>query len=328
MVSLLIIFLLLLIIFALLTIQLVRLGAVILFRPAIAKRKYLAKVLSVISFTEWFLFSRLSVLSSPWDDEDSKVRKVFKQVLVIWIILLVVLALIVYQASGFRNVLRGSEVNNSNNTNFNLFDQTKWAEIGSMDIAFGNDFKSGKVLLLKSLEKTGESGTGDALYDVNLVIARNNTILYDYSRQRVKDERETDPNRYYIDNTLLVKDVTGDGSTEIIFHSGFMGASDWVTLEHVMRHDKQMDGFADIRAENFYAALNHGIKWVGTAPVVAEAIESGTYCHGCPKRFKYTIYQWSSNTFVASKSIEGKKLYEGAEEAFQNDMGFINATNL
>ncbi len=51
---------------------------------------------------------------------------------------------------------------------------------------------------------------------------------------------------------LELRDVTDDQVPEIIFHSGWMGASDHVTDIHVLQYtDGPTPRFRDIRANNF-----------------------------------------------------------------------------
>ncbi len=202
-----------------------------------------------------------------------------------------------------------------------LYDRNVWTLIKSVEGNYGGD--AVKILLLKSVQETGESGTGDPLYDVGLLIIKNNKVVYNYISQGVKPSKYPGVNttKFYMDDALDMRDVTNDGMSEIIFHSGFMGASDWTTLEHILQYHSD-NSFSDIMAEEFYGSLNHGIAWVDNVPVVIKSIGDGA-CHTCPRPFQYNIYTWSQNTFVLSKTVEGKKSYGGASAALQNDLGII-----
>ena len=182
------------------------------------------------------------------------------------------------------------------------------------------------MLLLKSVQTTGESGMGDPLYDVGLLIIEGNRIVYNYVLQvkRRNVDLDTDPTKFYMDDLLDIRDVTNDGVPEVVFHSGFMGVTDWVTLEHILQYRPHTKSFSDIMTKDFYDSMNHGMAWIDKAPVVIESIGRGA-CHMCPRRFRYNILRWNQSTFALFQTIKGRKSYEGASDALQNDLGFIRA---
>src|SRR5260370_13203449 len=72
------------------------------------------------------------------------------------------------------------------------YDANKWNLISSNKISEGG--AQSKILLLKSKNATGESGTGDSLYDVDLVVTKDNKVAYDYVTQGVKPSESSTPN--------------------------------------------------------------------------------------------------------------------------------------
>jgi hypothetical protein len=53
-----------------------------------------------------------------------------------------------------------------------------------------------------------------------------------------------------MDDYLEVTGVTGDGIPEVLFHSGFKGASDSVMIEHILLYDASDADFRDKTQSN------------------------------------------------------------------------------
>ena len=123
---------------------------------------------------------------------------------------------------------------------------------------------------------------------------------------------------------------------EVLFHSGFRGASDFETYEHILRHDKAKSSFADVAPESFYNSGRHELRWLRLAgravAVVADenwppTVPLESRCHYCPSPFQYDDYQWSSRNaaFEVYRHLNGKKSYSEAHEALDGDWALIQA---
>src|SRR3954465_5806562 len=102
---------------------------------------------------------------------------------------------------------------------FGQFDQTRWELVKRISGRF-------EVLLLKSHEATGSSGLGDPMYDVDVLVRQGGAVVYEY-RTPPHGPDSAEPG-YFVDDVLEVRDVTGDGVPEVVFHTGFQGVSDSV----------------------------------------------------------------------------------------------------
>jgi hypothetical protein len=142
--------------------------------------------------------------------------------------------------------------------------------------------------------------------------------------------------RFYIDDYLEIKDFDQVGCPEVLFHSGSKGASDSITLEHVLYYDKLGNSFVDRAPASFYRSGRYGFKWLGshstTFAVVADENWPSTApvearCHYCPSLFQYNIYRWNGRkaTFEVLRHLYGRKPYSEAQLALDGDWGLIQA---
>ncbi len=173
--------------------------------------------------------------------------------------------------------------------------------------------------------------------DVELLIVQGGKIIYDYVKEGVKVPKDNiPPLSFYMDAYLEIKDLTHDGIPEALFHSGFEGASSWVTLEHILLYDKAKSSFADVAPESFYNSGRHGLRWLGLAgrtfAVVANenwppTVPLESRCHYCPSPFRYDVYQWSGRkaAFEIYRHLIGKKPYSEASQALDGDWALIQA---
>jgi hypothetical protein len=230
-----------------------------------------------------------------------------------------------------------------------LFDVHQWTAVQSTFVSFGTQHRGTRVQVLKSITPTGTDGTGRLLYSVNLIVAEKGLLLYSFAPLAVPqfDAQRTDP-VYYMDDIgvdagcpLELRDVTGDQVPEIIFHAGYMGASDHATEIHVLQYtDGPTDRirFRDIRADRFVDSWWTGVRFLnldGRAfAVIAEPVDPpvapGDFVsYGQPKFHKYLVYGWSRKTerFELLQTISHTRhLHDGAEAGFQADWSYIVAT--
>jgi len=218
------------------------------------------------------------------------------------------------------------------------YDHSRWKLIKRISAKFDPLPVPPAVLLLESLKPTGRGGLGQAQNDVELLIGYGGDIhFFDYIKNGVKPP-DYNGTRFYTDDYLEIRDVTNDGVPEVLFHSGFEGASDATTLEHVLFYDKLGGSLVDVAPETFYNSGTHGLRWLNLAgqtfAVVADrnwpaATAPDAQCHYCPSPFKYDVYLWGLRkgwaTFEVYRHLYGKKAYSEARQALEGDWTFIQS---
>jgi hypothetical protein len=205
------------------------------------------------------------------------------------------------------------------------FDQTRWELVKRTTGRF-------EVLLLKSRTATGSSGLGDRMYDVDVLVRRGRDVVYEY-RTPSHGRDSTEPG-YYIDDFLELRDVTGDGIPEVLFHSGFQGASDSVAHEHVLRYDPAHRAMTDIADKQFSNSGTHGFRWLTVGNQVFGVVAVRNWpptvpeedrCHYCLSPFRYSIYEWNpaQTAFALKRQIDGRHQFEMAGEALDGEWDVI-----
>lgn len=221
-----------------------------------------------------------------------------------------------------------------------VYDPSQWTVVKSATANFGEALPKARVLLLKSVEATGRSGIGEPLNAVNLVVASAGKVAYSFSPLVVppQDHLRTDP-VFQVDDVLDLRDLTGDRIPEIVFHAGFLGASDEDIEVHVLQFAKHSPvPFRDIRADTFVDSWWTGVRFLdldgsGFA-VVAEPVDPpvapGDFvAHGQPRFHRYLVYRWNrkNGRFELRQTIpETRHLHESAWAGLQSDWSYIVAT--
>jgi hypothetical protein len=211
-----------------------------------------------------------------------------------------------------------------------LYDSNQWAVVKSATASFGKTLPNASVVLLKSVEATGSSGSGESLYSVNLVVSAQGRILYTFAPLTVPafDARRLQP-VFYMDDLLDLRDVTGDHIPEIIFHAGFRAATDWESEVHVIQYDKAGATFRDIRADGFVESSWWRFRWLGvkggTLAVVAEPLEPSDQ-PGRPRLHRYLVYGWqaAAGRFALAEIIPStQQLHRNDQDPFDKDWSYI-----
>jgi hypothetical protein len=218
------------------------------------------------------------------------------------------------------------------------YDDNQWRVVKQLTATFDTALGPSKLLLLESLQPTSTGGAGQPVNDVDLLIIQGGRIVYDYVKQRVKppDESRFIDTCFYMDDYLELKDVTDDGAAEVLFHSGFPGASDATTVEHVLLYDRVKTTFIDVAPAIFSRSGTHGLRWLvlrgRTFAVIADRNWPPTTpvddrCHYCESPFKYDAYRWSGSkkAFVVYRRLFGTKSYSEAGQALTGDLPFIQS---
>ena len=214
-----------------------------------------------------------------------------------------------------------------------LIDSSQWTVMQTARVQFDNDETPALVRLLKAVRPAGEDGIGRPLYSANLLITVNGRVLYSFAPPVVpkREVHRVDP-VYYLEGRgvqagcpFAVRDVTGNGTPEILFCTGYAGASDWVVKIHVLRYVRNdPNHFRDVRESRFAESWWQKFRWVNrgshSLAIVAEPIEgsgdSAAACHACPKLHRYDVYRWDEAraSFVLSQTIPSTGMSHRADE--------------
>jgi len=209
--------------------------------------------------------------------------------------------------------------------------QREWKVVKMRHVTFRTKSGALTVLLLRSIEVTSRGGADQPLNDVGLLVVHGGRVIYDFERKR-----DGDPGLgFYMDDSLETKDVTGDSVPEILFHSGFEGASDSATIEHILFFENSTGSFTDVSRMEFYNSGTHGLRWLRTKgaslAVVGDrnlgAIPVENQCHYCPSPFQYEAYRWDNQkaSFAPYAHLYGKQSYTESGLALKGDWELIRA---
>lgn len=224
-----------------------------------------------------------------------------------------------------------------------LLDPSQWTVVQSAGHQFAKDQPFMQVQLLKSLAATGNDGIGRLMYSVNLVVGVDGRLLYSSAPMAVpRLDRSRSDAVYYMDDRglaagcpLELRDVTGDRVPEIIYRSGWAGASSSSTEIHVLQYSAAIPArFRDIRSNRFVESNWQHFRWLGvgnqTVAIVAVPIERTAdptlNCHSCPKFHEYPIYRWdnASSSFVVIETVPRTGgLHTDGEDPLQTDWEYI-----
>jgi hypothetical protein len=177
------------------------------------------------------------------------------------------------------------------------YDRSAWEVVGTRAVGFGPSLPRAQVTLLQSRWVTGSSGVGSPLRDVNVVIAAGNHALYSFRTDAPRFDREADL-RFSLHDGVDLRDVTGDGVSEIIFGAGHVGASGYAGRYHIIHYDAARRAFRDVASEDLEMGLLTSLRWlaIGDAQValVADArVAWRNECHLCAHFYKYRASCWS-----------------------------------
>jgi len=214
------------------------------------------------------------------------------------------------------------------------YDKSAWDIANQTAAALPCCSQPATILLLKSRHATGGSGAEEPLSSVDLLILEGQRVRYSFTMASALDKSSSP---FFMDDVLEVRDVTGDGVSEVVFHSGTRGASDSHVPVHIIHYDKTKSTFRDIAIEPFYNSGRHAVRWLGAghrifAIIADENNKPSTpldeRCHYCPVPFLYTVYVWNSrdHVFVINRRIDGKATYTTAHYALDVDWPLIQAT--
>src|SRR5882762_8729859 len=195
-----------------------------------------------------------------------------------------------------------------------LVDKTNWVMTKSATADVGGQVGRVDVFLFRSHEIRGSTGTGKPMYAVQVIAAKGNAILYRFNPSSGDSD-------LYVEDRLDVKDVVGDGSQEVIFSSGVIGASDWVYHVHILKLASNGESIEDAAHPDFVKSWRHEFDFLGvgeqTLPVVAEPVwpkEPERSCHGCPAHYRYHVFDWDTKarSFVEVDVVDSRRDFDGS----------------
>lgn len=206
------------------------------------------------------------------------------------------------------------------------FDSEKWTVRRELDVQVGT-LGPVRAKLLRSVSPTGTSGIGDPLFAVSLIVTAGSRVIYAYT------ESSADRS-FHVNDDLEARDVTSDGVPELLFDSGFVGASDRIHVHHVLYLPEGEDSLWDIAPRQFASTRRQTFRWLGfgdrTLGLIAEpVVPAGTvdphFCHGCPHFYQYLVFSWRADrgNIVLTQVIQGERSFEDGEDPLQKDLDWI-----
>jgi len=193
------------------------------------------------------------------------------------------------------------------------------------------------VELLKSHAPTGSSGLGEPLYDVEVVVRQGGRVLYEYKTPSHGPDSVAPG--YFADDFLELRDVTGDGVPEVLFHTGFQYATGSLANEHVLHYDPRHRRMTEIGHKEFSNSGTHGFRWLTVGKRVLGVVAVRNWpasvaeedrCHYCLSPFRYTLYEWNAGAgaFTVRRQVDGRGQFEMAGEALDAEWGLIRQLEL
>lgn len=220
-----------------------------------------------------------------------------------------------------------------------FFDPGQWTVRKTIPINLGGRVTNATAILLSSVNPKGESGVGAPLFAVDMLIVSGDKVLYQFHQPGAATE-------FFMDDALEARDVTDDGIPEVLFHSGFVGASDFSKHEHVIYRVPgeesvtdaapfpSSDWVDDVAPVQFMHTRRQTFRWldlrgvtfaVVANPLIPAGVTDPHFCHGCPHFYQYLVFKWekSKGTFVLSRSIQSQRDVKDGTDPLQQDLPFV-----
>ncbi len=196
-----------------------------------------------------------------------------------------------------------------------LYDLTKWDLVNVVRGVLGR-IGDVTILVLRSRPEASKDEDDQDL-QIDVVLARSGAVLYRFSEQAltppegISAEEAERPERGFLTDRVELKDVTNDGTPEVLFTSGVYTGFNEVTLYHAIHCDRTTERCRDARDVRFVTHRRDRFEWGsskrGTVAVTAspEPDDSCEYRY-CAAPFRFTSFVWDPvrARFVVSKSIK------------------------
>lgn len=205
-----------------------------------------------------------------------------------------------------------------------------------------------EIYVLRSHERTGLSGVGIPLYDMDVLVVKDEKIAYRFASSApdiYPRENEISFSGYLADGDIDVRAITRSHglsvTRDILFESnGFQGASGGPSYLHILRYDDRDQRFEDVSIPEFQRGPFQSYRYVWgmykgqvrTHVLIADTDKSfEKECHFCPSRYVYTLYAWDADLhkFVVIKTFLSKNLYSDSGDAsayFMEAAGMLGNT--
>jgi hypothetical protein len=156
--------------------------------------------------------------------------------------------------------------------------------------------------LLRSTQARGTSGVDEPLHQVDLLIWQGGRVAWRFS-DGVTMTRDSIEPLFQTDDALEVRDVTGDGAPEVLFHSGFTGVSDFVRETHIAHQSRQEGWWSDVRRRELVQSALGELEWrqidgrsvvLVARPLLAATPDAVGFCHICPRYYEFLAFVWDA----------------------------------
>ena len=219
-------------------------------------------------------------------------------------------------------------------------DTSGWELLKKQELSpaeFGLKSSNLQLFIYRSIKQTGATGAEAPLYDLDLAMKTNDSVLYQFSKTVNSDKFNGygyKDARYFVDDGFKIQDIDQDGFSDIVFESQPTGgASSFKIYEHVISYKSGV--FKDISSGELYKSEVDYFNWLflngenyGIMAMVADDPEGGKLkCHFCESLYDYKIYGWDkeNDSFVVITTIKSKNRYSTGEDAIKE--GLTSATS-
>jgi len=207
---------------------------------------------------------------------------------------------------------------------------SNWTACRLVTVKFrGSDFGDATAALFESTTDDGTDGIGNPEHNVEMIIVGGGQVLYRFSQFASFDRR-----RFFVDDDLEVRDLTGHGDNAVVFHSGQQGASDSSIVEHVIYLPPQELLATDVSPTDFVSSWRQAVRWIQfkgiplvlvAEPLNPASINDVHMCHSCPKYYQYLVYRWDTKrqSFVVRQSILSEHDLDAETDPIDASMSLI-----
>jgi hypothetical protein len=207
------------------------------------------------------------------------------------------------------------------------YDEARWELRKGAEAELGGRIGRVRIVLLRSRKPEGETGMGDPAYAVGVVVANSSKVVYAFEPAN----REND---MFVEDLLELRDVTGDGTPEVIFSSGQDGVSDFVHKLHVLYASPREDTLWDVAPAQFERSWRQTFCWASAKgraialvaqPLFPAGVEDPHFCHGCPHFYQYLAFGWRADrgAFVLLKVLQSDRDFSDDENPLEEDWSYI-----
>lgn len=196
---------------------------------------------------------------------------------------------------------------------------TKWLLLHRLNTSLEPGSRRVRISLLRSCERTGWTGMREPHYDVDLVVTDRGKVRYRFWRPHAFG---ADDEAYAFGWQFSLRDVTGDGTAEVLFRSGFAAVSSFIRREHVLYARGNGGPVVDVSVPDFAHMWENPFAWVDHDGVAVAIKAQRTHpahpestCHSCAYFAEFRVWRWdqTKEAFALQRSLKSLAAY--AEES-------------